>query len=1510
MTIRPMRKTAAAAAAFVLAGGVLTAGAGSYKVYSTYLWHLQQPIYWPEKINGVNRYQFAYESLSGSPNYPGHPQNNLSDIFGLDDRKAAYQFRCRDSVSSMGQPDGGAQLSYAGSLIENVWSLGDHYSLGYGPTWYSSIREAMGWTTTRSRRKIEPVGFAYHHAFMPLIDKDARVKEIAINKHIWWKAWNGNPDLSDHPKGFRCSEEAFSERIIQDLVTNGYEWVIVPNHHLSRTHPNYAQLHGKGVYDPPNKADQNNAANSGGWYSGEIDGRGSTESVPFSFQPHRAKYVEPNSGTEYKIIVVPMTDLGSYRDGYSAQGIDILNMLNGYATYDRPCIALFSHDGDNAWGGGYSYYQEAVPNFVGSAAVVGYRPSTLQTFLDENSPPANDIVHVEDGAWINAENDWGTPLYANWLWPPQRDRASPAYNSQNPATYADITNGWAEDFRNWAVVMAAQNFVSTAEQITRTNGGTISDWKIQEPVQRNGTDNGANSAELAWHFFLASLDSGYMYYGASIDMEVKPSLACNKAIEYAQLAIAGQTNKDWTGPTVFNPQRYPWNPGSTNYGAHLGYRLWVAPSDFHVWTLAYDVSTITSVVLKVRPDLDGFNPIDNNDNETYAGGPSVASWQSYAMNLRPGASFASNVFNDPNINFFIMPSHIADEYWCQVTGYNNQLLDYYIEAYDGRGNARKTDIQHVFVGSEGGGTPVAFSPTAPRDCEGLIVSYNSSGRSLSNDSPVYLVITFNSWASSNNVQMAGSMGGTWTYTNAIPGGSTAASVYFHNGSGEIDDNAGSKWSVSISACTVSNIPSAAGFSPAQPVSCDPVVITYSPNGGPLKNATNVHIHVGRNGWQDVPDPDPLMAKVGTNWVYTNVLMAGTYQINCAFSDGADLWDNHNSLDWSVTVSNCPNPVTLSPTNPEDCGVLVVTYQSSNTILSGASPVYEVISYSGHFYQSWTNAMSGTPGGLWSHTNTLYGGTMQASVYFRNADGTTNDGQGNPWSTIVWACSTSPVASSATFTPTNPNSCDPVIIRYKPGNGALGNSSNVYIHVGRNGWQDVITPDPAMRWDGTNWVYTNSLQAGTIMINCCFNNGAGVWDNNYALDWAVAVQNCSGGITQGIAFAEGSPVILHPVGTMNMVGEKFDFNLSGGDAVTVDQGGFGSLGHVYLNYDATNLYVGGIGCNVYGDTTNNAMILFLSMNTLSDNAENFWYIYGDPQGLEYLHNIAFIPPVDIAIVLGDQWGDGTFTNFSLGSGYNFGQGVFYTATNSHGFWPITEATLSQFSGTSTNALTNDYDAARITLRWECAIPWNKLNAPAGLDSLSNFYLSGVLASSATNGSDRYLSGNYLGLAATNSAPLTNGNFAFSFVTLSGMPVAKPNQDSNANGIPDWWETRYFGTPTGAVASADSDNDTFSNLQEYWLGTHPRSIESTFLIDYLTSTGVYPSVTWLSVGGKTYRVDYSDQLVQTNAGFAQAAVVAETDVDDGVGSTQTYQDNYSQTGGPPTNGFRAYRVRLAP
>lgn len=826
----------------LLAGGVGGAPA-STSVHVAYHWHLHQPIYWPE-VNPLgtqtNRYQFAGDSLSlklanAGNFYAGstdkHPRNALGSgdggefdsVFDKADRVAAYQQRGRDAISSvLAHPDGGASVSYSGALQENIWSLGQDHRYGYAPDWNAGYTEARGssatWRTSGGFPRADLLGQTYHHAFSPLLPRSVLRKEIQIFKEIWWKSWGGNPDQSDHAKGFWPVECAFSEAMIPVLVAEGYQWSIVANSHLARTCTNYLEVASRGTsgwnIDPPNRADQlgpNVPANQ--WWSGTIDGRGGAFPAPFAYQAHWAKHVDPQTGVESKITVVPMCDLLSYQNGFGAMGTgDIDAHIAPFNDTSHPSLVLLAHDGDNAWGGGYSYYLESVPNLFNAAAAKGYRPTTIQQFLADHPVPPEDVVHIEDGAWVNAAGDWGHPQFINWLWPPVRATSDPAYNPQDPRTWYNITNGWAEDFRNWAVLIAGANYCETAEQITLSTGGSVQAWKIQEPVSRTGVNNNPNAAEQAWHYYLGGLDSGFMYYGTALDDEVKQTLAANRAIAFATNVI-GTGALDQTPPTMFKPQRFPWNPGGMGWGPLTGYKevgfngkpAW--PADFFVWTHVFDVSGVTNVTLLVRADADGVNPIADNANELYAGGPGVGAWTAIPMNRRVMPT--GNFYNDPNISFFLLPTAIADEYWAQVSGYTNVLLDYYVQAVDARGNTNRSDIQHVWVGagdssSSGSSTNgcngrVCVAPVPPVQGGAVTISFDATGGPLTAAGSVWIHLGWNNWATvpPDGVMTFNAASNRWQFTVNIPAGVTQLDCVFHNGGGTWDNNAGADWHFSV-----------------------------------------------------------------------------------------------------------------------------------------------------------------------------------------------------------------------------------------------------------------------------------------------------------------------------------------------------------------------------------------------------------------------------------------------------------------------------------------------------------------------------------------------------------------------------------------------------------------------------------------------------------------------------------------------------------------------------------------
>lgn len=745
-------------------------------VHFTYLWHMEQPIYWPApQASGADRYERAWESILRTDAGATNPQNDLRDIFGKADRVAGYQYRMRDSVDQIRwTPEAGAQVSYSGGLIENIFSLGGANQLGYGPNWYQSIREARNWTTSGGKPRMDVVIFPFHHPLLPLIDDATVRKEIQLYKAVYDDAWGASPGPS---RGMFPPEMAFSTRLIKPMVEEGIDWVVVSNEHISRACDNFPVVFGSGGIncDPPNAADQRNPAQND-WYRVTISrGCSPANAVPYAYTPHRAKYIDPATGVDYSMVVIPAAQAISWEDGYNPIGLGHFDALNAKNPPSRPQLVLMAHDGDNAWGGGFSYYMEAVPNFVGSANSAGYVGTTIEQYLTNHPVPANDYVHVEDGAWVNADGDFGSPAFLNWNWP-----------LVDGSGQVDIANGWAEDERNWAVITSAQNRVETAEQIA----GGVNIEKILYP------DATTTHAERAWHYFLGALNSGYMYYGTALDFEVKPSIACNEAAAHANVVI-GDASLDATAPTIWLPQRHPWNPGSLNFGPQYGYQQYVDDGDFWIWTFVDDVSGVTDVSLKYRVDGDG---VVDDASMVYG---AAAGWQSLAMTQR---SFPTgNFHNDPGIDFFVLPDDIADEYYVEVTGLRDVTIDYYVEASDSKGNIKRSPIQHVYIGdgsgsTGGGGDRVVWTPNPAQASQTVSIAFDAAGGSLAGAASVFAHVGFDNWSSvlANDVSMTFDANASkWIASVSVPSNASQVDVAFNDGAGTWDNNGGADWHVQV-----------------------------------------------------------------------------------------------------------------------------------------------------------------------------------------------------------------------------------------------------------------------------------------------------------------------------------------------------------------------------------------------------------------------------------------------------------------------------------------------------------------------------------------------------------------------------------------------------------------------------------------------------------------------------------------------------------------------------------------
>jgi len=156
---------------------------------------------------------------------------------------------------------------------------------------------------------------------------------------------------------------------------------------------------------------------------------------------------------------------------------------------------------------------------------------------------------------------------------------------------------------------------------------------------------------------------------------------------------------------------------------------------------------------------------------------------------------------------------------------------------------------------------------------------------------------------------------------------------------------------------------------------------------------------------------------------------------------------------------------------------------------------------------------------------------------------------------------------------------------------------------------------------------------------------------------------------------------------------------------------------------------------------------------------------------------------------------------------------------------------------------------------------------------------------------------------------NDGLAGSSVASMNLTVAAP-ADTNANGLPDAWEAA-FGV---SDPNSDDDGDGKSNLEEFLANTNPTNAASVIrIISEVRAANGHTTITWASVGGVRYRVQYCDGT--TNAGlcgtFTDIVRPLAVEMDGstvGAPSTRSFTDDYTLTGGAPASGRRFYRIKV--
>jgi 1,4-alpha-glucan branching enzyme len=261
---------------------------------------------------------------------------------------------------------------------------------------------------------------------------------------------------------------------------------------------------------------------------------------------------------------------------------------------------------------------------------------------------------------------------------------------------------------------------------------------------------------------------------------------------------------------------------------------------------------------------------------------------------------------------------------------------------------------------------LALDPALPNGCVPVALTYTPGAGPLAAATQVVAAVGQNGFLNTQDVPLTNNGAGVWSGVYTIPVDTLTLDAAFHDGAAQNrvwDNNLGADWHVPVSNCA--DLPSEAALSPAIPQGCIPVQVTYREWSGPLKDASNVTLFIGRNEWHDVVELPMSEGSPGV-WTATNVIPSDTWQLDFVFHNGeagpGRVWDNHEGQDWLAYVADCVNPLLPSVTITNPPGDQVVSNEVALLDLRGLNGP----GLSGLLW--WTNLLTGAGGTVSPSTN--------------------------------------------------------------------------------------------------------------------------------------------------------------------------------------------------------------------------------------------------------------------------------------------------------------------------------------------------------------------------------------------------------------------------------------------------------------------------------------------------------------------------------------------------------------
>jgi hypothetical protein len=583
-------KVCALVAGVVLGLGTAVAQA---EIAATHIYHNHMPNFWPYydvtqydslPVGAPIRYMYdgQVKQLKASPP-PGYsffipgsgapmPHDDLGAYYSHHAKKGAYLSWPMDTAKGNHDryPLSQTHVTMSAAVINNVQSFAELGNQeGYNPGWGQYWRDTQGSVKTGNGfNALDTIHFSGHHSMGPLVGNDYLLKDL-IYQNVTLAQDYFLGDGFKSSKGYFPTELGFSERIIPVLKKLGIEWSVLGNVHYSRTLRDYPYLNDPGVdtlVSPPNRADLQNTSEFGSWVSLPMfnEQQVTRNKFPFASIPHWVEYVDPETGEEHRIAGIPVEQASSWEEGYQGQvTAGVLKDFEGEAgSLGRVQYFVIAHDGDNSQGRAGDGGTWANSGNV-TYADTGVTGMGVEEYLRAHPIPQDDVVHVQDGSWIDTRDSSADPTWYHWhlpmgVWGSQMAAFNQAHGTDYSAQRMHMPSlelGYHYLERNFALLQAAENYAKTAEQIwldvhpdywhptsdldkeVTYAGNQLNPWLMSYPLKGDpGNDyaGGANPAELAWYFLIASIDSGFGYYDENVDDGVKPTVSFNQSLDFSR----------------------------------------------------------------------------------------------------------------------------------------------------------------------------------------------------------------------------------------------------------------------------------------------------------------------------------------------------------------------------------------------------------------------------------------------------------------------------------------------------------------------------------------------------------------------------------------------------------------------------------------------------------------------------------------------------------------------------------------------------------------------------------------------------------------------------------------------------------------------------------------------------------------------------------------------------------------------------------------------------------------